>query len=73
MEEDSGASSQEAVKHSKEASDVQAYVLNTNTKRFHLPTCSSVEDMKEKNKKEVTCSREELITDGYVPCQRCNP
>lgn len=73
MEEDSGIASQEVVNPSKEDSNEQAYVLNTNTKRFHLPTCSSVDDMKEKNKKEVTCSREELITDGYVPCQRCNP
>lgn len=73
MEEDSGISSQEVVESSKEASDEQTYVINTNTKRFHLPTCSSVDDMKEKNKKEVTCSREDLITDGYVPCQRCNP
>lgn len=73
MEEDSGISSQEVVESSKEASDEETYVINTNTKRFHLPTCSSVDDMKEKNKKEVTCSRKELITDGYVPCQRCNP
>ena len=49
------------------------YVLNTNTKKFHLPTCSSVDEMKDKNKKEVTCSREEVIADGYQPCKRCNP
>ena len=49
------------------------YVLNTNTKKFHLPSCSSVDDMKDKNKKEVTCSREEVIADGYQPCKRCNP
>lgn len=49
------------------------YVLNTNTKKFHLPTCSSVKDMKDKNKKEVSCSRDEVIDMGYVPCKRCNP
>ena len=49
------------------------YVLNTNTKKFHLPSCSSVDDMKDKNKKEVTCSREEVIADGYQSCKRCNP
>lgn len=49
------------------------YVLNTNTKKFHLPSCSSVDDMKEKNKKEVSCSREEVINMGYAPCKRCNP
>lgn len=49
------------------------YVLNTNTKKFHLPSCSSVKDMKDKNKQEVTCSRDEVIDMGYVPCKRCNP
>ena len=49
------------------------YVLNTNTKKFHLPSCSSVKDMNDKNKKEVSCSRDEVIDMGYVPCKRCNP
>lgn len=49
------------------------YVLNTNTKKFHLPSCSSVKDMKDKNKKEVSCSRDEVIDMGYVPCKRCEP
>lgn len=49
------------------------YVLNTNTKKFHLSSCSSVKDMKDKNKQEVTCSRDEVIDMGYVPCKRCNP
>lgn len=49
------------------------YVLNTNTKKFHYPTCSSVDDMKEKNKQIYTGSREEVINIGYVPCKRCNP
>lgn len=49
------------------------YVLNTNTMKFHYPTCSSVDDMKEKNKQIYTGSREEIINMGYVPCKRCNP
>ena len=49
------------------------YVLNTNTMKFHYPTCSSVDDMKEKNKEIYTGSREEVINMGYVPCKRCNP
>ena len=49
------------------------YVLNTNTKKFHLPSCSSVKDMNDKNKKEVSCSRDEVIDMGYVPCKRCEP
>ena len=50
-----------------------AYILNTNTKKFHYPDCPSVDDMKEKNKKEFSGSRDELIARGYEPCKRCNP
>ena len=49
------------------------YILNTNTKKFHYPSCSSVKQMKDKNKKEVTCARDEVIDMGYDPCKRCNP
>ena len=40
------------------------YILNTNTKKFHYPSCSSVADMKEKNKKEFTGSRDDVISQG---------
>lgn len=49
------------------------YVLNTNTKKFHYPDCSSVSDMSPKNRKDVNSSRDEIISQGYVPCKRCNP
>ena len=49
------------------------YVLNTNTMKFHYPSCSSVDEMKEKNKQVYTGSREDIINMGYVPCKRCNP
>lgn len=50
-----------------------SYIANKNTKKFHYPSCSSVSDMKEKNKLYFDGSREELIGQGYVPCKRCNP
>lgn len=49
------------------------YVLNTNTKKFHVPDCESVGKMKEKNKSEFSGSRDEVIAMGYSPCKRCNP
>jgi len=49
------------------------YIINTNSGRFHLPECQSVQDMKEKNRKEFFGTREELIEAGYKPCGRCNP
>lgn len=49
------------------------YVKNTNSHRFHLPACDSVKDMKEKNKEYSDQSRDEIIAEGYKPCQRCTP
>lgn len=49
------------------------YILNTNTKKFHYPTCSSVKDMKGKNKQEFHGTRDEVISKGYSPCGRCKP
>lgn len=49
------------------------YILNTNTYKFHYPSCSSVGQMNESNKKEYTGSRDDLIAMGYDPCGRCKP
>lgn len=49
------------------------YVLNTNTKKFHKPSCSSVGQMADHNKKTVKEKRKTLISEGYSPCKRCNP
>lgn len=58
---------------SKTSSGSTKYILNTNTKKFHYPSCSSVDQMSDKNKKEYVGSREEVIAMGYDPCKRCNP
>lgn len=52
---------------------VNEYVLNTNSKKFHKPNCSSVNDMSEKNKDEFTGTRDELLNNGYSPCGYCKP
>lgn len=49
------------------------YVLNTNTKKFHYPSCSSADDIKSKNRKDVVATRESLIAQRYEPCGRCDP
>ena len=49
------------------------YILNTSSHKFHLPTCSSVADMKESNKQTYTGSREALLEEGYTPCGVCKP
>ena len=55
------------------APEEPTYILNTNSHKFHYPWCSSVDDMKEKNKKEFFGTRDEAIAQGYEPCKRCNP
>ena len=47
------------------------YIINKNSKKFHLPDCSSVKDMKPQNKKESDKTREELEDLGYIPCKAC--
>lgn len=54
-------------------SDVQTYILNTNTHKFHKPGCYSVEKIKPENYAEFTGTREEAIAYGYDPCKNCNP
>ena len=49
------------------------YVLNTNTHKFHYPSCSSVNQMKESNKEYYEGDRDDVIAMGYDPCKRCNP
>ena len=49
------------------------YVLNKNTKKFHVPSCSSAKDITEENKEIYKGSREDLVSQGYEPCGRCHP
>ena len=49
------------------------YVLNTNTRKFHYPSCRSVKTMKPKNTQYYNGTRDEVIAKGYDPCQNCNP
>ena len=54
------------------SSSAGTYVGNSNTHKFHYPTCSSVGKISEKNKVTFT-SRDDAINQGYVPCKICNP
>lgn len=51
----------------------QAYILNTSSKKIHRPSCPSVSQIKDKNRKSVTEDRDVLISRGYSPCKNCNP
>ena len=70
---DAGEASEKGATGSNESKGVAEYVLNTNSKKFHLPSCSSVDQMSPKNREDVEDTRENLIANGYDPCKRCNP
>ncbi|WP_026496698.1 DNA/RNA non-specific endonuclease [Butyrivibrio sp. WCD3002] len=51
-----------------------SYIGNWNSHVFHYPDCDSVKDMKEKNKVYFEdATRDEVIENGFKPCQRCAP
>ena len=54
-------------------SDTTTYILNTNTKKFHLNSCSSAKNLPDKNREEYSGNRNDLISEGYEPCKKCNP
>ncbi len=68
-----GEASEKGATGSAEGKGTTEYVLNTNSKKFHLPSCSSVDQMSPKNREDVEDTRENLIAKGYDPCKRCNP
>ena len=49
------------------------YVLNTSSKKFHLPECSGVRDIKESNRQDYQGNRDQLLEQGYTPCGLCHP
>ena len=51
----------------------QVYILNKNTKKFHMPDCEYVKDMKPQNRSESRLSYDELISYGNEPCRKCIP
>lgn len=49
------------------------YVLNTSSKKFHLPECSGARDIKESNRQDYQGNRDQLLEQGYTPCGLCHP
>ena len=64
--------------HGEEPAEITAapeeeivYVVNTKTKKIHLPTCSSVADITPENRGE-TDDPDALLGEGYAWCKRCH-
>lgn len=64
---------EDAGTQNENSQSTETYILNTNSGKFHRPSCSGVRNMKEKNKETYTGSRRKLIDEGYTPCQTCRP
>lgn len=54
-------------------SQTKTYILNTNSKTVHKPSCSSVSKISENNKQEYTGSLSEKLNEGYKTCGICKP
>lgn len=55
------------------AQEARVYIINTRSGVFHYPSCDGVKEMSQHNKKEVTATRTELTSQGYIPCGSCEP
>ena len=55
------------------AQEARLYVINKRSKVFHYPTCEGAQSMSPYNREEVTATRVELTSQGYVPCGMCEP
>lgn len=70
---ESHASEDTNIQETSQSTGEQTYIVNENTKKFHLPSCSSVKDMNSGNKREFTGDRQELLDEGYSACKTCHP
>lgn len=72
---ENGVSNSEGTENNN-ARDTQnnvTYILNTSSKKIHLPSCSVLSKTNEKNKENTSKSKEELESEGYTACKVCNP
>lgn len=57
---------------SSEQEKTDYYVLNTRTKKIHLPSCYYAKKISEKNY-AVTDDLQSALDKGYSKCQKCHP
>lgn len=64
----------EEVTNTDDGTPKKEYVLNTSSKKIHLPSCSHADRTKEENKKSVELTDEQLNdykSKGYTMCSTC--
>lgn len=53
------------------SSEIVLYILNTNSKKFHIESCSGLPSSN--NRKDYKGTKDEVINMGYSPCGNCKP
>ena len=48
----------------------ETYIVNMSTKKYHLPSCTYAQNIKEENREESN-NLYALQEKGYKPCSRC--
>ncbi len=66
-----GESNFNTYNNSEQQQTADTYVLNTNTKRIHHPSCSSVPKIAPQNYATSSATLDELIAQDYKPCGNC--
>lgn len=70
---DPPAPAQEETPAEQPAANVFTYVINTDSRKFHYPSCSRAKEISDANRSEYTGTRDDLIAQGYDPCGTCKP
>lgn len=53
--------------------EINDYILNINSKKFHKITCKNAADIKPENRQKYSGTRKSLTAMGYRACGGCNP
>lgn len=66
-------SNQPAAVQQTQEPQASSYVVNTSTKKFHLPNCRDVDKISPENYWAYEGTKDDLINQGYSPCGHCHP
>ena len=64
---------EETLERSTVNEEMQDFILNKSSKKFHDPSCSGAAEIKAANRWEDHGTRQSVLDMGYVPCKICNP
>lgn len=62
----------ESIKNNIDSEGKEKYIINTNTKKFHIEGCNSIEDIHESNRLTYYGAKQDVIMQGFEPCKACN-